>query len=62
VAPAAWDYHLTAASAAIDRGVDAGVTTDIDGQPRPNPETGIPDLGVDEFWWNRVYLPLVLRQ
>jgi uncharacterized repeat protein (TIGR01451 family) len=48
--PAAWDYHLTAGSAAIDEGVDAGVTTDIDGQPRPNPDTGLPDLGADEYW------------
>ena len=40
-------YHLTAASAAIDQGVDAGVTTDIDGQVRP---MGLaPDLGADEF-------------
>ena len=29
------DYHLTPASAAIDQGVDAGVTTDLDGAPRP---------------------------
>ncbi len=46
-------YHLTQASAAIDQGVDAGVTSDIDGDPRPR---GLaPDLGADEFsvpWWN----------
>jgi len=48
--PTVWDYHLTAGSAAIDQGVDAGVTIDIDGQPRPNPDTGIPDLGADEYW------------
>jgi uncharacterized repeat protein (TIGR01451 family) len=48
--PGAWDYHLTAGSAAIDQGVDAGVTTDIDGQLRPNPDTGLPDLGADEYW------------
>jgi uncharacterized repeat protein (TIGR01451 family) len=40
-------YHLTAASAAIDQGVDAGVTTDIDGDPRPI-GAGY-DLGADEF-------------
>ena len=54
-------YHLTAGSAAIDQGIDAGVTTDIDNQPRPQ---GIaPDLGADEYWLpdKRVYLPLVLR-
>jgi hypothetical protein len=40
-------YHLTAGSAAIDRGVDTGVLTDIDGQPRPQ---GVaPDLGADEY-------------
>jgi uncharacterized repeat protein (TIGR01451 family) len=44
---AADGYHLTTTSAAIDQGVDAGVTTDIDGQPRP---IGLaPDLGADEF-------------
>ncbi len=32
---AADGYHLTVGSAAIDRGVDAGVTTDIDGNARP---------------------------
>jgi uncharacterized repeat protein (TIGR01451 family) len=43
---AADGYHLTPASAALDRGIDAGVETDIDGQPRP---FGLaPDLGADE--------------
>jgi hypothetical protein len=51
-------YHLTSGSAAIDKGVDAGVTTDIDGQTRP---AGMGyDLGADEVWYN-IYLPLVLR-
>jgi len=40
-------YHLTANSAAIDKGVDAGVTTDIDGDPRPTGHGY--DLGADEF-------------
>jgi hypothetical protein len=40
-------YHLQVGSAAIDAGVDAGVTTCIDGEPRP---TGAaPDIGADEF-------------
>jgi len=44
---AADGYHLTAGSAAIDRGVDAGVATDIDGNARP---TGpAPDLGAVEY-------------
>jgi hypothetical protein len=40
-------YHLTDGSAAIDAGVDAGVTDDIDGQVRPY--NSIPDLGADEW-------------
>jgi hypothetical protein len=44
------DYHLSPLSAAIDQGVPASVTSDLDNQARPNPDTGIPDLGADEFW------------
>ncbi len=41
------DYHLTSGSAAIDRGPGVGVTTDIDGNPRP---IGVGyDLGADEY-------------
>jgi uncharacterized repeat protein (TIGR01451 family) len=58
VAPAAWNYHLTAESAAIDKGVNAGVSVDMDGDPRPS-GTGY-DIGADEHY-NRIYLPLVLR-
>jgi hypothetical protein len=54
--PSVWDYHLTASSAAIDRGVDAGVTTDLDNNIRP---IGRPDLGAYE-WGTQVYLPVVL--
>jgi uncharacterized repeat protein (TIGR01451 family) len=43
------DYHLGAESAALDRGVDAGVNTDIDAHPRPLPVGGAVDLGADEF-------------
>jgi hypothetical protein len=39
-------YHLQFQSAAIDAGVDAEVTYDMDGQTRPY---GLPDLGADEF-------------
>jgi uncharacterized repeat protein (TIGR01451 family) len=43
---AADGYHLTPTSAALDKGVNAGVGDDIDGQPRP---FGLaPDLGADE--------------
>jgi uncharacterized repeat protein (TIGR01451 family) len=45
---AADGYHLTAASMAIDHGVNAGVTSDIDGEPRP---TGAGyDIGADEYY------------
>jgi hypothetical protein len=44
---AADGYHLTQGSAAIDRGVSAGVTTDVDGELRPR--DSIPDLGADEY-------------
>jgi fibronectin-binding autotransporter adhesin len=57
-------YHLTAASAAIDAGVFAGVGTDIDGDTRP--DGCFPDLGADEFITGadcrRIYLPIVVRQ
>jgi hypothetical protein len=41
-------YRLGPGSAAIDRGANAGVTTDIDGDPRPNGP--LPDIGADEFY------------
>jgi predicted outer membrane repeat protein len=47
VDPANGDYHIRVGSPAIDAGVDAGVTTDIDGQPRPA-GSGF-DLGADEW-------------
>ena len=40
-------YHITPASAAMDAGIDAGVTTDIDGHHRPY--NSAPDLGADEL-------------
>ncbi len=46
VEPAQGDYHIGLASAAIDRGVDVGVSIDIDGDPRPA-AFGF-DLGADE--------------
>lgn len=56
-------YHLTAGSAAINRGIDAGILDDIDGEPRP--DCIFWDIGADEVQglpcW-RVRLPLVLRQ
>ena len=40
-------YHITPFSAAMDEGIDAGVTTDLDGHLRPY--NAIPDLGADEI-------------
>ncbi len=42
--PGAGNYHISSSSAAKDRGVDAGVTTDLDGNPRD----AQPDLGAYE--------------
>ena len=47
VDPTTWDYHLTADSAAIDAGLDAGVMADMDGDPRPF-GAGY-DIGADEY-------------
>ena len=52
-------YHLTAGSAAIGRGIPAGVPADVDGHSR----RPVPDVGADEYWaqWPlfRFYLPLI---
>jgi hypothetical protein len=53
-------YHLRPRSDAIDAGVDAGVTVDIDGDSRPYHD-GF-DIGADEFTTYHVYLPLVSRR
>ena len=51
-------YHLMAGSAAMDKGIDAGITSDIDGEWRPAGAGH--DLGADELW-HKIYLPLVIR-
>jgi hypothetical protein len=55
-------YHLTAGSAAINRGLPAGVLQDIDDQRR---FLGAPDLGADEYWPagqpRSFLLPLIVR-
>lgn len=56
VNPGGGDYHLGPSSEARNAGVDAGVTDDVDGEPR----LGIPDIGADEYW-AYIYLPLVMR-
>jgi uncharacterized repeat protein (TIGR01451 family) len=47
-------YHLTAFSEAIDKGVDAGVADDTDGEPRPLDgdfdDLAVTDIGADEFY------------
>jgi len=53
-------YHLRPGSDAIDAGVDAGVTIDIDGESRM--DYAPPDIGADEFTTYRVFLPLVQRR
>jgi hypothetical protein len=60
VDPATDDYHITFGSAAVDAGVNAGVSTDIDGQVRP--VGAAYDIGADEWGVSTIYLPLVLRR
>jgi len=53
-------YHLTGGSAAIDAGIDAGVTTDLEGDARPIGAAY--DIGADETAARYfIYLPLVVR-
>ena len=63
VNPVGGDYHIGFASAALDRGTNAGVSTDIDGQQRPALRRY--DIGADEYWpvgaLKCVYLPLVYQ-
>ena len=55
---AADGYHLTAGSAAIDRGVNTGVDDDVDGDQRPMCYGY--DLGADEIRC-LIYLPVILK-
>ncbi len=59
VDPGTWDYHVTSTSAAIDEGVNAGVTVDMDGESRPSGADY--DIGADEYVAWQLYLPLVMR-
>jgi hypothetical protein len=53
------DYHLRPGSPAVDAGVNAGITVDMDGETRPD---GVGyDVGADEVLLWRLYLPLLVR-
>jgi hypothetical protein len=56
--PTGGDYHIGPGSAALDAGINVGVTDDIDGQPRPY-GPGF-DLGADEVV-AQIYLPILPR-
>jgi hypothetical protein len=57
------DYHISPGSAAVNRGIDAGVDRDIDNDPRP--DWCFFDIGADELstglGCRHYYLPLLLR-
>ncbi|MFQ5611787.1 MAG: choice-of-anchor Q domain-containing protein [Anaerolineae bacterium] len=63
VDPAAGDYHIETNSAAIDKGIDAGINVDHDGQTRPFTSSGQFDIGA--FEWPHfildLYLPVVIK-
>jgi parallel beta-helix repeat protein/predicted outer membrane repeat protein len=63
VAPGSSDYHITAGSPARDKGVATSLNRDMDGEVRPHSDTGLPDIGADEYHLDdrRIFLPLVLR-
>ena len=52
-------YLLMAGSAAIDVGLDVGLTWDLFGEARPY--AGIPDIGADEFVLHLVHLPRIAK-
>jgi parallel beta-helix repeat protein len=59
----AGDYHIEPGSAALNEGVAAAVSRDLDGQPRCY---GEPDLGADEYWPpglpKTVYLSVLIKR
>ena len=58
---AAGDYHLTDFSHCIGAGDPADtVSTDFEGDPRPNPSWSFPDIGADEHWSGSPVLHLVV--
>ena len=61
VNPMAGNYHLLSISPARNRAIDLGITTDIDGDARPQTAYGSSgyDLGFDEFAATRSLPPVV---
>jgi len=57
------DYHLTSQSPCIDSGTLEGAPADdMDGQARPNPDSGLVDIGADEFYGPFMIWPQVQYQ
>ncbi len=52
------NYRLSVNSAAINRGVEAGVAEDFEGEVRP--QSTAPDLGFDESPYSEIVIPLYL--
>lgn len=51
VNPGNGNFHLQPGSPCIDTGTNSGAPgDDIDGQAKPNPSTGVCDIGADEFY------------
>ena len=58
--PTNYNYHLGIGSAAVDRGVNVGVNSDIEGVVRPQ-GVGF-DIGAYEALpWDSTYLPIVVK-
>ncbi len=53
-------FHIGPVSAALDIGVNAGVTDDIDGERRP--QGGGYDIGADEYDLRDIFLPMVVKK
>lgn len=53
------NYHIGSNSCALDAGINAGITIDIDNHPRPM-GFGF-DIGADELLPNRFYVPLLFK-
>jgi WD40 repeat protein len=54
-------YHITCWSAANRKGVNLGVTVDLDGEVRPQPANTPPDLGADEIRNFIVMMPYIRK-